>query len=270
MRLYGQLFAYLPVGPVVWAQGYRIGTVPGTDCLLLENRFQAGGPTTVRGFEQNELGPQTTAGDSLGGQAVVVLNQELRFPLFGKLKGGVFWDAGNVWQTSDELDPLDLRQAVGAGLRYTFPFGPVRVEYAWIRRTGRASPPAASCSASATLSDQGARRTREPRPWDQRPIPLRGAIAEDSRVAALHWRGPSAFALLGAWIRGNAVPARAAGAGSRPRRPRGGPPGRGHSRRDRPGPAPRGRGGPADVAHHSYGDDAQRRIGIGSRCPPRA
>jgi outer membrane protein assembly factor BamA len=26
----------------------------------------------------------------------------------------------------------DLRQSVGAGLRYTFPFGPIRVEYAWI------------------------------------------------------------------------------------------------------------------------------------------
>jgi outer membrane protein assembly factor BamA len=141
VRLYGQLFAYLPVGPVVWAQGYRIGTVPGTDPLLLiENRFHAGGPTTVRGFDQNELGPQTAAGDSLGGQAVVVLNQELRFPMFGKLKGGVFWDAGNVWQTSGELDPLDLRQAVGAGLRYTFPFGPVRLEYAWILRRKEGEP----------------------------------------------------------------------------------------------------------------------------------
>jgi len=139
VRLYGQLFAYVPLGPLVWAQGYRVGVVPGTDpLLLLEKRFHAGGPTTVRGFEQNELGPQTVESDSLGGQALVVLNQELRFPIAGKLKGGLFWDAGNVWATSGELDFGDLRHSAGAGLRYIFPFGPVRIEYAWIlhRREG--------------------------------------------------------------------------------------------------------------------------------------
>ncbi|HET9316071.1 MAG TPA: outer membrane protein assembly factor, partial [Vicinamibacteria bacterium] len=139
VRLYGQLFAYVPVGPLVWAQGYRVGAVPGTDpLLLLEKRFHAGGPTTVRGYEQNALGPQTVEGDALGGQAVVVLNQELRFPIAGKLKGGLFWDAGNVWQTSSELDLGDLRHSAGAGLRYIFPFGPIRIEYAWIlgRRAG--------------------------------------------------------------------------------------------------------------------------------------
>jgi outer membrane protein insertion porin family len=141
MRYYGQLFAYLPLGPLVWAQGYRAGGVPGDDPLLLiENRFQAGGPTTVRGYEQNALGPLTEQGDSLGGQAVVVFNQELRFPVFRKLKGGVFWDAGNVWATWGELDLGDLRQSVGAGLRYTFPFGPVRVEYAWILRRRNGEP----------------------------------------------------------------------------------------------------------------------------------
>ena len=139
VRLYGQLFVYVPVGPLVWAQGYRVGAVPGTDpLLLLEKRFHAGGPTTVRGYEQNALGPQTAEGDALGGQGVVVLNQELRFPIAGKLKGGLFWDAGNVWATSGELDFGDLRQSAGAGLRYIFPFGPIRVEYAWIlgRREG--------------------------------------------------------------------------------------------------------------------------------------
>jgi outer membrane protein assembly factor BamA len=133
VRVYGQLFAYLPLGPLVWAQGYRIGRVPGADPLLLiENRFSAGGPTTVRGFEQNALGPATDAGDPLGGQAVLVLNQELRFPIFRNLKGGAFWDAGNVWPTAGQLDAGDLRHSVGAGLRYIFPFGPVRLEYAWI------------------------------------------------------------------------------------------------------------------------------------------
>ncbi|HEY8234115.1 MAG TPA: translocation/assembly module TamB domain-containing protein [Vicinamibacteria bacterium] len=133
VRLYGQLFAYVPIGPVVWAQGLRVGSVPGEDPLfLIENRFRAGGSTTVRGFPQNALGPQTPDGGSLGGQAVVVVNQELRFPIFRELKGGVFWDAGNVWAFSRELEFKDLRQSMGVGLRYMFPFGPIRVEYAWV------------------------------------------------------------------------------------------------------------------------------------------
>jgi outer membrane protein assembly factor BamA len=141
MRLYGQLFAYVPLGPLVWAQGLRVGVVPGEDpLLLLENRFRAGGPTTVRGFEQNGLGPQTPEGDSLGGQAIVVVNQELRFPIWRDLKGGVFWDAGNVWLLSDQFRSSDLRQSVGGGLRYMLPFGPIRVEYGWILKRQPGEP----------------------------------------------------------------------------------------------------------------------------------
>jgi outer membrane protein assembly complex protein YaeT len=132
-RLYGQVFAFVPLGPLVWAQALRVGTVPGEDPLfLIENRFRAGGSTTVRGFPQNFLGPTTPDGGSLGGQAVAIVNQELRFPIFRDLKGGIFWDAGNVWAFSRELSFKDLRQSVGVGLRYMFPFGPVRLEYAWV------------------------------------------------------------------------------------------------------------------------------------------
>ena len=39
---------------------------------------------------------------------------------------------GNVWLLARLFDLKDLRHSVGAGLRYVFPFGPIRVEYAWI------------------------------------------------------------------------------------------------------------------------------------------
>jgi outer membrane protein insertion porin family len=133
VKLYGQFFAYKSVGPIVWAQGYRMGIVPGEDPqLLIDNRFRAGGPNTVRGFDQNGLGPLTPEGESLGGQAVAVLNQELRIPIWKKLHAGVFWDAGNVYLLAKSFSLRDLRQSAGAGLRILFPFGPVRLEYAWI------------------------------------------------------------------------------------------------------------------------------------------
>ena len=134
VRLYGQIFTYLPLpGGLVWAQGYRAGVVPGDDPFyLLDNRFQAGGPTTVRGFRQNGLGPQLDEEEGLGGQGVFVFNQEIRFPIWKSLKGGVFWDAGNSWLWGYEFSLRDLRHTVGGGLRIMFPFGPVRLEYGFI------------------------------------------------------------------------------------------------------------------------------------------
>ncbi|MFN8090769.1 MAG: BamA/TamA family outer membrane protein [Vicinamibacteria bacterium] len=134
VRLYGQLFTYVPLAKrLVWASGYRAGVVPGDDPFyLLENRFQSGGPTTVRGFRQNGLGPQFDESEGFGGQGVLVLNQELRFPLWKQLHGGVFWDAGNTWLLASEFSLRDLRHTVGGGLRLMLPFGPIRVEYGFI------------------------------------------------------------------------------------------------------------------------------------------
>jgi outer membrane protein assembly factor BamA len=134
VKLYGQLFGFVPLGSrVVWAQGLRLGVAPGNDpLLLLENRFQAGGATSVRGFPENSLGPETAAGLNLGGQSVAIFNQELRFPLFGRLHAGVFYDAGNVFALASDLDFSNLRQNAGAGLRLMFPFGPVRFDWAWV------------------------------------------------------------------------------------------------------------------------------------------
>jgi outer membrane protein assembly complex protein YaeT len=133
-RFYGQIFTYLPLaGGLVWAQGYRGGVVPGEDPFdLLDNRFQSGGPTTVRGFRQNGLGPQFDENEGFGGQGVFVFNQELRFPIWKRLHGAAFWDAGNTWLLANEFSLRDLRHTVGAGLRIMFPFGPIRLEYGFI------------------------------------------------------------------------------------------------------------------------------------------
>ena len=134
VKLFGRISWYVPLGDrVVLASGARLGVTPGDDpFLLLENRFQAGGASTVRGFPQWSLGPQIDEDTSLGGQASAVFNVELRFPMFGRWYGGVFYDAGNVWALSKDMNLGNLRHSAGFGIRYMLPFGPVRLDWGFV------------------------------------------------------------------------------------------------------------------------------------------
>ena len=139
VKTYGQLFVYIPLlTHLTWAQGYRMGVVPGTDPLLLiEDRFFAGGGTSVRGFAESSLGPRAPDGVAIGGQASAIVNQELRFPLWKPLHAGVFYDAGNTFAVARAFDLRALRHSAGVGLRLMFPFGPVRVDWAHVPIRGR-------------------------------------------------------------------------------------------------------------------------------------
>ncbi len=135
LKLYGQFFLYRPVGErAVWASTYRAGIGTGFGQYLLPtDRFRAGGPTSVRGFPVNELGsPDPITGTVIGGEAVVVMNQELRFPLFWRFGGIAFYDAGNVFLRGSDFNPLDLRHTSGLGLSIDLPVGLVTVDWAYL------------------------------------------------------------------------------------------------------------------------------------------
>ena len=132
-RFFGQLFYFYPLGrSVVWASSYRLGLAAGDrEFLIIDDRFEAGGANSIRGFKQNSLGPIITIEGQeflVGGQAVVVLNQELRFPIYKLLHGGVFFDAGNVFPTVESVALDDFRESAGFGLRLVLPFGPLRLD----------------------------------------------------------------------------------------------------------------------------------------------
>ena len=139
---------YHPIGKkLVLARSTEVGDIsafhytgdPATAIPLAE-RFFGGGGSSHRGFPENQAGPRdATTGLPLGGNFLMFNQTELRFPLIGDNIGGVlFHDMGNIYS---RLDNFSLRQkqrdiqdfdymvhAVGFGIRYRTPVGPLRVD----------------------------------------------------------------------------------------------------------------------------------------------
>src|SRR5262249_26466515 len=97
--------------------------------IPIDERFFNGGATTVRSFGERELGPHDRKGNPIGGEFYTVYNVEYTFPLYGELKGATFFDAGNLLPTSEHPSMDDIRYALGLGLRYQLPIGPIRLDY---------------------------------------------------------------------------------------------------------------------------------------------
>ncbi|HUE96129.1 MAG TPA: BamA/TamA family outer membrane protein, partial [Longimicrobiaceae bacterium] len=119
-----------------------------------ERRFYAGGPTSVRGYTRNALGPTTyistteDADDILqsatGGTQLIVSSLELRAPspwLSDVLRLAAFVDAGNVSAPGSELfDRRGLRFTPGVGVRLQTPVGPFRFDLAYNPYAGEPGP----------------------------------------------------------------------------------------------------------------------------------
>lgn len=139
LRLFAQLHWYRPTGrlgswPITWAQSYRFGVAEpfGGQQLIFQNRFFAGGEYSVRGYDRDSLGPREQLGSitrPIGGEALMVLNQELRVRVNETFTGLFFADAGNVWASKADFGS-DLVTALGVGLRATTPLGLLRLDVA--------------------------------------------------------------------------------------------------------------------------------------------
>ncbi len=102
-----------------------------TDRIPLIRRFFPGGANSVRGYPYQSLGPLDSGGKPLGGEAALVGNLELRFPIRGNLRGVVFLDLGNAYEDWEEIDFFNLRYTAGLGLRYQTPVGPIRLDWGY-------------------------------------------------------------------------------------------------------------------------------------------
>ena len=108
--------------------------------LPASERFFAGGDTTVRGFALDRLGTGPTVGQPgeaptidpngfpTGGNAMLVVNTELRVPVTAAIQLVGFFDAGNVFDRIGHFQLGEIRGSAGFGVRYRSPVGPIRVD----------------------------------------------------------------------------------------------------------------------------------------------
>lgn len=110
----------------------------GNAGLPFFQNFYAGGPNSVRGFEQNTLGPTYQINSAsflqpLGGGVKTVGSAELLFPkLFSKSRGtrlSAFVDFGNVFSRPSDFDIGEIRASAGVSLQWQAPVGPISISY---------------------------------------------------------------------------------------------------------------------------------------------
>jgi outer membrane protein assembly factor BamA len=99
--------------------------------LPASERFFAGGDNSIRGFATDTVGAPNTIdpqGFPKGGNAVLILNAELRVPVWKEIGAAFFVDGGNVFERVTQFDFGELRGSAGFGVRYRSPIGPVRLD----------------------------------------------------------------------------------------------------------------------------------------------
>ena len=138
-------------GGLIFSPTLDVGTVSGA-FIPPDQRFYAGGPNDVRGYQRNELGPVVYVtpteggiiGDSVvtdsvrvaatGGNTFALGNVEVRVPspiFSSRLRFAAFVDAGGVWQREAAHSGSVLRVTPGVGIRIATPLGPARLDVAY-------------------------------------------------------------------------------------------------------------------------------------------
>ena len=155
LKLFWQHTQYFPLGAAgSLAASFRLGAIEPLDdtaeldplvppdlasaLVPVSERFFAGGRTSHRAYDRDQLGIPgetlfTSGGElvEVGGNGLALLNLDYRFPIADPVGGIVFFDYGNVWADWRDLDLSDFKPGAGVGLRYASPIGPVRLEIGW-------------------------------------------------------------------------------------------------------------------------------------------
>jgi outer membrane protein insertion porin family len=149
VKFLGQSAYYHPLTThITWANNLRLGFAEPifSSFVPLSEEFFSGGSDTLRGFPIDGAGPQrpvvacgnpsvastcSTISVPVGGEMLLVLNSELRFPIPVKegVGAAIFYDGGNVYSKINlPLLAEKYTNSVGIGFRYQTPVGPVRFD----------------------------------------------------------------------------------------------------------------------------------------------
>ncbi|HQJ31398.1 MAG TPA: BamA/TamA family outer membrane protein, partial [Syntrophales bacterium] len=125
-------FFPLPLETVFDIRG-RIGYLQANEGkpLPVYERYYLGGITSLRGLR--DIGPRDpVTGDLIGGTTMLSFSADYVFPLIKNagMKGVVFYDTGNAWESGYHLN--DMRQTAGVGIRWYSPIGPLRLEWGYV------------------------------------------------------------------------------------------------------------------------------------------
>ncbi len=104
------------------------------DVMPFFENFFAGGIRSVRGFEDNTLGPKDEFGEAIGGSFLTVFNAEIIFPIPFMEKSNAtrlsaFLDIGNVYNDINTFDAGELRYSAGLAGVWASPLGPISVSF---------------------------------------------------------------------------------------------------------------------------------------------
>jgi outer membrane protein insertion porin family len=128
----GEANWYYPVvGDLVFSARGRLGYADGwggKDLPLLERFFVGTQAVTIRGYRLEDVGPKDINGDAIGGNSLILLSGQLRFPITQGLSLVGFIDAGNLYDKND-FDPTRLRVGIGPGIRFVTPLGPLALDW---------------------------------------------------------------------------------------------------------------------------------------------
>lgn len=107
----------------------------GTDTLPFFEHFFAGGIRSVRGFEDNSLGPRDSNDEPFGGAFRTTASAELFFPMplaadNESVRMSAFVDAGQVYESFRDFETDELRASAGLALTWMSPVGPLSFSYA--------------------------------------------------------------------------------------------------------------------------------------------
>jgi outer membrane protein insertion porin family len=156
LRAFVQQTQFVNLGrPGVLAASIRLGAIepykaiPSSGGVVLPypsrnipiaERFFAGGDASQRAYGRDELGirgqtlilnPNGGGYVPVGGDGLVLINLEYRFPIFDGFGGTLFLDSGNVWPDWRSIRFGELKNGVGLGGRYNSPIGPIRAGIGW-------------------------------------------------------------------------------------------------------------------------------------------